>query len=231
MKKTRRILVLGDLHCPWHHRKALGWVYSLIKQLRPNVIIQVGDGVDYFSLSRFPKAANDIKMTPREEIEEAHDCLKDIWQTIRRLARGAQCYQLLGNHCDRLNLRIIDKIPELKGLIKLEHLFEFPGVNTIHDSRKELVIDDIVFQHGHYLVKGKHLAHNQMNTVYGHTHRAHILYVPRRNRLLWEFNVGFLADPKAKVLHYSKQTWSNWAVGVGWIDQHGPRFIPYEEKP
>jgi hypothetical protein len=166
-------------------------------------------------------------MTPKQEIEEGFRTATEFWAHIRRLGKGARCVQLMGNHDVRISRSIQEKLPEMLSLARFDHLWQFPGVDTVHDDREEFIYKGVCFLHGYFSQPGKHLRRNQMNTVIGHTHRPWLHYEPIRDKVLWELNVGYLADPSAKQLSYTRQRWTNWTQGVGWIDDLGPRFIAF----
>lgn len=227
-----RFVILGDLHAPWHHKKAITWALEIIKAEKPDYVIQVGDAFDFFSLSRFPKASNQIRMTPGQELAEARQTLEELWAHIQRISKRSKCIQLLGNHEDRLNKRIIEAMPELVDteIVQTRKFFQFKGVKTIDDVREEFVLHNICFMHGYRSKLGDHAKHNQMNTVCGHSHRGGTVFLKSRDSRYWELNAGFLGDPAAKALSYTRQRWNGFTLGLGMIDALGPRFIPYGGK-
>lgn len=227
--------MIGDLHFPYHHKGALSVVLDVIKRDADQIshVIQIGDLYDFFSLSRFPRSHD--YATPQDEITKARECAVEMWNYISKVAPRAKLIQILGNHDARLKLRLKEKIPELLNVVSFNHLWVFDGVKTYHDEREEVVINDVCYFHGHYTQISRHARENQMNTVHGHTHRGGVWHGAVQNRPLWELDAGFLADPKSKVMNYTKQNWSNWTLGYGVVDELGPRFIPIapgiKEKP
>lgn len=227
-----KFVVLGDLHMPFHHKAALTVTLDLIKEQKPDYIIQVGDLYDLFSMSRFPKSQNEIRMTPTQELEEAISSAKEMWEVIRKYSPKSKCIQLLGNHDLRLSKQIKEKLPELLGVINTNNFYKFKGVKTITDVRKEFAIDGIVFQHGHFSKLGDHAKWNQKPTVVGHSHRAGTLFHSK----YFEANAGFLADETQAALSYTTQRMTGWTLGVLIIYETQirgkktlfPAFIPYK---
>ena len=221
-----KFVVLGDIHAPFHHKKALSWALDFIKEHQPKVVLSIGDIFDFYALSRFPKSANLVGYTPADEVGDARSVLSEMWRIIQLYSPKSQCVQLLGNHDSRLKSRVLEKLPEIFGIVNFEQLFQFKGVKTYHDERQEVVLSKIAFMHGYRSKLGDHARHNFMNTVVGHTHRGGLWFGPD----FWELNVGYLANPASAALSYTKQRWTNWTLGLGVIDEHGPRFLPYKGK-
>lgn len=227
MKKT--VVVLGDCHGPFHSGAAIKRAIEIAKELYDNnpkntVVCQVGDLFDALSHSKFPKSMN--AMTPKQEMDKARDFGENLWLSIKKACPKAQCFQLLGNHDIRPYKRILERYPEAESMLSLRELYEFPGVETVHDYRDPLIIDDVLYTHGFLGGVGRHLNYFQRSVVFGHLHTAHIHYQKRKDGLHFEMTVGYLADPKSIALSYTPTTFSKWVQGIGVIDQYGPRFIP-----
>ncbi len=90
-----KILVIGDLHFPFNHKAAMSWVFDTFikpKSLRPDVVVQIGDLYDLYSMSKFPKNPN--LYTPYEEIAEARECATELWGYIRSKLKKAKLIQI-----------------------------------------------------------------------------------------------------------------------------------------
>jgi len=223
---VKKVLAIPDLHFPWHSVDGLSAVYALIDKEKPDVIVQLGDLYDQFSFSKFSRS-HDL-LTPSEEISEGRECAMNLWTNIRKnCKRTTRLIQLLGNHDDRVAKRIAEKVPEIACLLQSSQnsLFKFPSVETILDSRHELMIDGVIYTHG-FLASGKHVSYFQRSVVHGHTHRGGLYTLEQAGRTLFELDCGFLADRYAVPLRYTPTTTTRWNLGLGLIDSLGPRFIP-----
>lgn len=218
------VVILGDLHAPFHCRKTVAKAIQLIKRLKPKLVVQIGDLYDLYSFSKFPRSLN--VLTPQQEIRQGRGATEQLWEDIRAAAgRGVECFQLLGNHDERLAKRITEALPEIEGMAGLG-LWSFPGVQTMESERDELIIDGVIYMHG-YRRHGDHVKYNLASTVCGHSHLGGVTFHPVKGKTLFELNAGYLGDAKATAMSYTKQSKiSKWTKGVGVIDQHGPRFIP-----
>ena len=92
--KAKRLLVLSDIHIPYHNIESLTCAFDFAKQEKPDAILLNGDTLDFFGLSRFskdPKArsfAHELKT-----FKEFMDVLKKIFD--------AKIYFKIGNHEER----------------------------------------------------------------------------------------------------------------------------------
>lgn len=224
----KRVLALGDVHAPFEHRRALEWAYRQADKLKPDAVIQVGDARDQFAFSRYPKI---LKMDPEKELVLGTKALEKMWSRFKGLA----CYQLMGNHDDRILKKALSAAPELAPLVgkTLRDLYSFDGVKTVLDGREELLLmvagRPVVFQHGHRSRLGDHARYNQTSTVVGHSHTGGVVYLRNADRgTFWELNAGFLGDVASPAFGYHAQKrFHTTTLGVGLIDELGPRFVPY----
>ncbi len=164
-------------------------------------------------------------MTPIQEIKAGTKGAEEMWAEIRAAAgRGVECFQLMGNHDSRLAKRIAEAMPEFEGLPR--GLWDFHGVTTMDSERDELIIENVLYMHG-YRKFGDHVKYNLMSTVCGHSHTGGVIYHPIKGRTLFELNAGYLGNPQSAAMSYTRQSKiSKWTLGLGVIDQYGPRFIP-----
>ena len=221
----RSVLILGDLHFPFHHRVALNRVLDRLQDKKFDVVVQIGDLLDQYCFSNFTKK-NILK--PDREIKFGRELAQNLWFNIHRFQKKALKYQILGNHDVRLIKRAEEKLPEAQDLIKhtMNELYRFDHVKTITDPRDELIIDNIIYTHGYASKIGDHVKKLHLSVVHGHRHRGEVTFIPIRNKTLFELDVGYLADSKREPLGYLPTRTNNWTLGWGEIDEFGPRFIP-----
>lgn len=226
---SKRILCIGDNHLPYVNKEVFHKIVKeVIPSFKPHIIVDQGDKFDLYSFSRFPAKVID----PKREFEEAIILAEDMWKQIRKAAPKAKCYQLKGNHDSRAYLRMMEKAPHLESLINFQSPWEFKGVETIHDVTEPLIIDDIMFMHGHKTKIGAHLVDIQYakNIVIGHLHTAgiHIERVGMKDGLVrWEACAGYIADPYHFALSYRPlKKFFKWTHGVLLIENNVPRFLP-----
>lgn len=222
----KTILAIGDLHLPWACQESLEKVYAFARKTQPDYIIQMGDLLDMYSYGRFPRTH--CLLTPKEEIAQGRKMAEEFWREIKSASPFSICHQLLGNHDERPAKKLFDKAPEFEPFFNFKSIFLFDEVITQPSAREELVIQDIVFMHGYRSKIGDHAKHNGMNTVCGHLHRGGTVFQRLGNKTIWELNAGFLADVSSIPLSYTQQRkFAQYQKGIGWVDNFGPRFIPF----
>jgi predicted phosphodiesterase len=228
LNPLRKVLVIGDTHFPFCNMDSLSLVYAIAEALQPDVIIQMGDLYDMFAHSKFPRTS--LTFDPGEEIQVGREQAEQMWATLSKVCPKASLYQLLGNHDIRPLKRIIESYPEGEVFFDIHKWYEFPRVQLQKDYRDPLVLDGVFYTHGWSSRKGFHRDYFQANTVTGHTHRGYVDPRPLNGKVIWELNAGFLGDPTSKALSYTQSRVTQWTPGVGWIDDLGPRFIPFDEE-
>jgi len=99
--KTVSAVLVPDTHHPFHDQRAIDLVTTVIKDVGPDVVVDMGDGVDAYHLSRFDKDPNRLH-TLQDEIDAKHEHLA----VMRDAAPNADIHYLEGNHEDRLRRTI-----------------------------------------------------------------------------------------------------------------------------
>lgn len=227
--KDCKILFISDLHAPFHDKRKLAKTIQLIKEIQPDYIIQLGDGMDMYSFSRFSKSTN--LTTPKMEIKDAREVLTKMWSDIKTICPKAKRFALKGNHELRIYKSIMMKSPEYESIVEepIQSIFEFPDVTTLKSHRDELHIThpkfgQIVCIHGWSCKPKNHMDHFSKNVVHAHSHRTHIVYRGGKSPI-WELCCGHLSDPTTIPLSYGETQSSNWVHACGLIDKFGPRVI------
>lgn len=232
IKPFKNVLVLGDVHAPYHDEKA---VNKAIDEGAPgaDLVVQVGDLADQFVFSRY---ARDPDMPgPSKEMDAARAAAERLWTRVKKRAPRAKCFQLLGNHDARTHKRIAENAPETIYFAKkgIHDFYTFKGVETIYDPAEELIVpvkgaygvQDHVFMHGYRSRLGDHATYNNLPTIVGHSHVGGVVCFRRRDSVIFELNAGFLGDINAPVFRYGQQVRiKRWTVGFGRIDHFGPKF-------
>lgn len=224
--KSPRILAVGDTHFPFVDVDKALEVVKIAKDLKPNVIIQIGDLYDMYTFSRFAKSVNYI--TPEKELKEGRAMAVDFWKQLREASPKAKCYQLIGNHATtRIIKMALSKAPELATLLHfpLAEIMKFPGVVSMENHRSELYINDIAVIHGWSTKPGFHMSYFNQSVILGHSHLGGVVYRARKNKTIFELNCGHIADSNTLPLQYGETLTTNWVAGCGWYDDKGPRFI------
>lgn len=213
-----KVLVIGDLHLPFHNKNALKKVLAAIKTEKPTHIVQVGDLLDQYVFSKFTHSS---KISVQKDITLGLKQAKQFWADVKRLAPQAICYQVLGNHDLRIAKRIQEKMPELAEVIDVvAHLYTFNGVKTLKSDRDYLTIEGVVYCHGWLSKSLDHAKYFNKPCVHGHLHRPCVITEGK----LWSMDVGFLANEKSLPLSYTQNKFSKWRMAYGIVECGLPRL-------
>jgi hypothetical protein len=171
-------VVIPDLHIPFIDKIFIKVVNKAITILKPTGIIQLGDALDFWQVSRFEKDPS-RKNTVMDDIALYNEII-DGWQ---KLLITGEFHQLEGNHEDRIRRYLWSFAKDLTGLVKpMSELLNFgkrskEGFKSFWypisqwDACK---IGDAICHHGHYY--NQHVAVGNLvkypkKLITGHTHR------------------------------------------------------------
>jgi predicted phosphodiesterase len=230
LQRKLRVLSIGDAHAPWVKEAVTLQIYEAISTKKYDVIIQMGDLYDMYAFSKFARS-HDI-CTPKEEVEQGFEWARNFWKTIQKLSPKSRKIQIKGNHDDRLAKRVFERFPEAASiLMRAEHsLFDFPNVETVHDSRDGIEIEGVLYMHGYMTKIGDHARDHFKPVVHGHSHRGGAHFFNLGNQVMWELDCGFMGDKDAVPLQYGPTKHKLWTYGYGEVDAEGPRFVPLTAK-
>lgn len=114
-RTTVRVVVLSDLHIPFHDPAALDLALRIAQWVEPHVVILNGDIVDFFGVSRFP-ARPIRRLMFHREIERAVETLR----FVRSKIPCDTWFYLAGNHEERLKNYLWYRAKELAELDVLQ---------------------------------------------------------------------------------------------------------------
>jgi predicted phosphodiesterase len=215
MNKLERILIIPDIHSPYHDKKAVDLMLKAAHKFKPHHVLILGDFLDCYTVSSHSKdPRRALKL--EEEINESLvllDRIRDI---------GAKNNVFIeGNHEDRLKRYLQDKAPELFNFIsipKLLHLkekgFKFVPYRQSYRLGKLSLTHDAgnAGRFAHY----KAVDTFQTNIIIGHTHRiGYAVEGNARNERHVAAMFGWLGNvEKIDYLHRVKAE-KDWSLGFG----------------
>jgi predicted phosphodiesterase len=173
---TKKILVLSDIHFPYHNSKALKVAIKYGIKEGVDCIILNGDILDFYSLSDFAKDPSKPRL--RKEIELGKWFLNEL-----RLAfPTAQIYYKIGNHEMRLERYLQVKAPEIfdSEEFRLDILLDFAKHHVILvDKYTVIKAGKLSIIHGHEykgaggIYPAKYIySKSKVDTICGHYHRS-----------------------------------------------------------
>lgn len=112
-------IVIPDQHAiHTHNNDRADWLASLIKDIRPDVVVNMGDAADMPSLSSYDKGTRAFQgKSYRDDINAHLDFQERLWGPVKRTKKKMPHRVILeGNHEHRIE-RALDLSPELTGTI------------------------------------------------------------------------------------------------------------------
>ncbi len=121
---TKTHLIIPDIHAnPEHNNDRADLLAKLIIDLRPDVVINLGDQWDMSSLSGFDKGKKSFEgRSIHRDIECGREVSERIWQPIKRTKKRLPYRVFLeGNHEERIK-RVVNTSRELDGWLSTKDL-------------------------------------------------------------------------------------------------------------
>lgn len=223
--KTIRVLFFSDIHFPHQEEHAVERLLDHMASERWDHVIDGGDRVDAYSVSKYDKDPRRITSLPDELRMSEHFSL------LVEQATGARLHFCRGNHEQRIPDYLRRKAPALEGLdqLSLTNLLGLQGWH-VHD-RPGVVIGGVRFKHGDKVAKGagnsvrKEMDDLWQSVVMGHCHRQAVVRT-RKHQEFVGVEAGCLArmDPEYCSHPDWKQGWVSLTItgdGVD-VEEHTP---------
>jgi predicted phosphodiesterase len=145
-KTSKKILIISDLHIPYHNDDAVFAALEYGLDQKVDTIIINGDLIDFATISRHEKDMR--KRSVKYEI----DCTRVFLKGLRAMFPKALIVWSYGNHDLRYDKYIMQKAPEIFDieLIQLHELLKLRDLNIIKiDSTQYIYAGKLAIFHGH----------------------------------------------------------------------------------
>ena len=172
------ILLISDLHIPYHDIDAITLALDYGKEQKINTIFINGDLIDNHQVSKF-------ESDPRKRsVKQEFDATKQFLVSLRSVFPDASIYWLKGNHCIRWEKFLFMKVREIwdDPYFTLEERLRLNEENIVLIDDKTLVkAGKLSITHGHHIFKGVFSPVNpargaflraKQSVIVGHLHRA-----------------------------------------------------------
>ena len=220
MSKHKRILIISDLHIPYHRKDSFAFLKEIKKQFKPDTIINIGDEIDCHALSfhdtnpDLPSAGHELSLS-KEYIKE----LENIFPQMTLLD---------SNHSSLIYRKGIKHgIPKgfLRDYNEFLNVKKWNWVNdltiTLPDKQR------CFFTHGISADIARVSQIQSMNTVQGHFHsQFKISYWANNDALRWGMQVGCMIEQTNMAFHYAKNFKTKFIMGCGMIIDSQPKLMP-----
>ena len=177
-KQCNNILLISDLHIPYHDIDALTIALEYGVENKVNTIIILGDLIDFHKVSRFEA---DPK---KRSIKQEFDAAKQFLRVLRQLFPTQEIYWLKGNHDVRYEKFLLQKVQEIWD----DPYYHLEERLQLNEERVHLLNDDVLIKagklamtHGHHIFKGIFTPVSpargawmkaKQNVIVGHLHRS-----------------------------------------------------------
>ncbi len=217
----KRVLVVPDIHIPFHDKRAINLLEQRMVTFKPDVIIQLGDLLDFPTLHK--KAKDEVVQATSSVMSKDYATAREMLRRWITVTESTKIVIFEGNHEDRVN-RLLRRQPDLKGSIEVAKNLLLPnyGIKWVPSWSKSAVftIGKANFCHGWSAAVGHTTFMSKLgdNIFYGHTHDIesrsfrrlgiHDTYVTQ--------SCGHLADPKKLADQWQQGRPNNWQQG--WLE-------------
>lgn len=112
-------MIIPDCHAHYQHdNKRADWLGQLIADIKPDILVNMGDAADMPSLSGYDRGKRSFHGRSYKQDIDAHlDFQERMWAPIKKLKKKLPYSVILeGNHEQRVE-RVLDLSPELTGTV------------------------------------------------------------------------------------------------------------------
>jgi predicted phosphodiesterase len=217
--KGKKILVVSDIHVPYHNIKAVTAVIDYAKEYKPDTLLINGDAVDFYALSRWEK-------DPRKR--SFGDEMASLGELVHIL-KDQICQNVIykiANHEERYDKFLYMKAHELLGIeeTKLDTLLlNRCGPMQIVGGKRIIKAGKLNILHGHEFTQGISAPVNPARGLYlrakshclqGHLHQTSEHTEPNLNgEIVTTWSVGCLCE-----LHPAYAPINKWNHGFATVD-------------
>lgn len=226
-------IIFSDGHF-WPGERSTGFdaLITLIKDLKPKIIINNGDAFDGARISRHPPTEWAHMPTVQEELDAVQERLGEIESVA---PKGCPLHWNMGNHDSRFSMRLAQAAPDFQGVKGFDLPDHFPAwthswslmLNPDHN-------DKVMVKHRN--AGGIHATYNNtlrsgVNIVTGHLHKCQVTPWTDYNGRRYGVDTGTLSDfgPDVQKFIYAEDNPLAWGQGFAVLtfDKAG-RLLPPE---
>jgi len=221
MSKNACVLVISDIHFPYHHHNTLSFLEAIKKLFKPDRILLTGDELDYHALSFHDKDPE--LFSASEELSRSIEYMKELYgifpkADIVESNHGSMVYRKQKFHGIP---RAVFK--DYNAILEAPRMWQWHRDLTIElcDKRKAYLC------HGK-TPNGLKLSQSMgMNVIQGHHHSVFdVQYWANPSDIFLAMTVGCLIDDNAYAFAYNKITIKRPIIGCGIILEGQPKLLP-----
>jgi len=198
-KRYIDLLYWSDIHFGHEDTNALDVLLAHIKENDYDHLVDGGDRIDAYSVSKFTKSKSRL-VTLQDELNRS----KDFSKEIESIAPNSELHFCIGNHEQRIPHYLDNNAPGIADLdaMNLRELMGLENWNVY--GREGTLIHGLRVMHGNKVASGagntvrKEMNDQWASTVQGHVHRAGIVRMRKGDKIYYGVEAGCLCrlDPE-----------------------------------
>lgn len=225
MKIKYTVVVFPDIHFPHQDKKAYGCALNVLREVKPNAFLLMGDAIDGYSVSHWqwkkkkrPPIEYQIPIIDKEieqgnaGLDEIDSVLEEVGCKKKVFAQGN--HELWFDHFVEEN-PYLDEYTSRKAFKFDERGYEWHPYGEVF---KVLGSKLYAYHGGHYMGVShtrSHVMHLGCNIIYAHTHDSQKATLQHIEGAHMAYSMGCLTDMKKE---YLKGRPVNWTHNVGILD-------------
>lgn len=220
--RGKTVLIIPDLHCPYHHRKVFRFLKFLKKKYRPHIVIFLGDEVDGHAWSFHGKDPS--LPAPGDELKKAILAINKIHKIFPVV------HLLDSNHGSLLERKTKFHGLPIAMLKPLKELYSTPKWSWHERIVLKTNIGETMIGHGVSAKPGGWATPIGMSTIEGHYHtKFQLTWFINAVRSYYSIHSGCLIDFNSLAFAYAKANIAEPCLGATVIHPSGsPELIPLE---
>ena len=221
MSTNKKVMVIGDLHIPYHHKDSFKFLKALKKHYKGfDLVVNIGDELDQHAISMhdsnpdLPSAGDELTIS-KKFIKELEKIFPKM--TLVDSNHSSLVYRRALKHgLPRAYLRDYNEFLEVKDWNWVEDL-----TITLNDQTR------CFFTHG-MSANVLHVAQKMgMHVVQGHYHsKSSIQYFSNPDNLVWAMQTGCLTNQKSLAFGYAKNFKDRFVLSSSVIINGQPQVHP-----
>ena len=229
----KTLVIIPDLQIPQHDPKAVAVAQKLIRHIKPDTAVYIGDVIAADAVSRYPETSwEEADQKLDDEIDATNEVL-DQFDKVFRQTKTRDILYLEGNHETRVIAWAVKnfgklgrrRAPDIERDLRLKER----GYKYIYRDDQPIRISRFDLEHGEYANQyhaAKNLRLLHRNLFYGHTHdyQVHTGGHSHNDAPKLAMSFGCLCKFKQR---YIKGGGTNWIHGLGVIYYDDKGFTPF----
>tara|TARA_R100000988_G_scaffold83633_1_gene46658 strand:- start:1853 stop:2551 length:699 start_codon:yes stop_codon:yes gene_type:complete len=217
---NRCVLVISDLHIPYHHKDSFDFLREIKKQFKPDFVVNIGDLLDFHAIS-FHEHNPDLPSIG-DELTVSKNYIKELESIFPNVT------EVHSNHSSLVYRRAIKYGMSAQFLRPYGEFLGTKKWQWVDDLKLQMCNGkSVYFTHGRSADVLKVSQTMAMNCVQGHYHtKFSIGYWANPDDLYWGMQVGCLINQKSMAFSYAKNFSTRFVLGCGIIIEGMPRLLP-----